>query len=181
MEFARWSLFLIVVFVNPGPSTPLQSPPPSSPTPKKSEPGLSSRISSKDQPETSFLPLIRNSGLLPTLPLASVSPWYVPQDNPLVSLPFPPTMGLSRCLQRIYNPQYGTFENQLTFFKVFGWKEERQRGGQGTLSPTREGGRGSPSSALRGAQEPCRLRGRAGALRAGETRWGGSRERVGVS
>ena len=160
---------------------PSRAPLPRPPPPKKSEPGLSSRISSQNQPETSFLPLIRNSGLLPTLPLASVSPWYVPQDNPLVSLPFPPTMGLSRCLQHIYNPQYGTFDKQLTFFKVLGWKEARQRGGQGTLSPTPEGEGAVSPRLYKGAQEPCRLRGRAGALRVGGARWGGSRERVGVS
>ena len=92
-------IILIVSFL-PSPRSVNSPPePPSSPKKKKkTKPGHSSRISIQDQPETSFLPLIRNSGLLPTLSLASVSPWYVPQDNPLVSLPFPPTMGLSRCL-----------------------------------------------------------------------------------
>lgn len=143
--------FLIVsVFASPesvnSPSEPLRVPPTTKrkKKKKKTKPGLSSRISSQDQPETSFLPLIRNSGLLPTLPLASVSPWYVPQDNPLVSLRFPLQWAFPEVCSNIPSPKHGTSQKQLTYSSKFSGNNEGGQGeGKVPFSPTRGEGEGA--------------------------------------
>lgn len=183
----RLTLFIIfncVVFSSiPNPSTPPPQTPfpvPFSPTPhqKKTKPGLSSRISSQDQSEISFLPLIRNARLLPTLSLASVSPWYVPQYNPLVSLRFPPTMGLSRCLLKFIIHHTASLITNLRSSKFSGGNKRGQGKGRVPFLWLAEKGEGAVVLQLSSAPEPRWLR---GPRRVGGTRWGGSGERVGLS
>lgn len=148
------------------------------PTPQKTDPGLSSRISSHDQPENSFLPLIRNSRLLSMLSLASVSPWYVPQDNPWFVSLLP--------LQWAFPDVHNTFIIHNTASLITNSHSSKfssgiKRGqGEGKVPFLRlaRGERGSHSSARQWALEPLRLKG--WGLARG-TRRGGSRERGGIS